>query len=1178
MLTASPSIMSANSPVHCIAAGASLLAGLFAETLMPDLPGVFALASACLLFSLLTVGARDRISPIAAVAALALVGIFVPEIRAQTALADIPVVRWSVAGIVAFAALGLIARRLEYGLSVRQLRGAYANSPTPHLLTDRFGNVRCANAACLRLLGVDGGNPVGTNIRALLPAHLWKQLAEPYALPTEGEPVHLVCDVAPDPEHPVWVSVYACRLNAELILTQFVDLSRAIASKHALSAAQNRFEGMFEQSDAMNFILDADGRLLEFNSAASRRFGPRLDDLVGSPADLLVDADCLARFREELLAARTAASSGRLIDQCHLKIGDKRCVVEVRISHLPRAHEQDDAMLVSCREIADQLRSLAQLQMSEARFSRIFHASPDAIVIIRQVDGVIVDFNEGFTRTLGYTREEAIGRPESQFGFWSSEHTQRRQILEILEESGECMNQETSLRAKSGAPVRIMLSLRYIEIDGDICVLAIGRDITKRVMAEQARRVSEEKFAQVFSRSPDGIAILDADDGHIYDLNDAFLNMLDYDSPTLVGRSIDEVSLFELPDQLAAIRAQIADSGEFHNVELSLRSRHGESVPALASGSMISLGPRQCILCIVKDIGDQRRAEARLRASEERFRGAFLNAPIGMLFVDPHGRVSHANHFAIELLDWRDGQIDGVDLRDLVPRDERGEVDELLRKLDGSTTDTAQREVRMLCQTGREIATNFHVVVQRRVDGGPAGYMIQIADITESKQSQARMEKLAFYDTLTNLANRRLFNERLTHTVEHARRNNAYAALLYLDLDQFKRVNDTLGHEAGDELLCQVAARLQTCVRKEDTVARPGGDEFTILLNNIASTADAGIVADKILRKLRAPVLISGHNLVVTTSIGITLIPTDGSEPDVLTKNADLAMYKAKERGRNNYQYFSEEMNTSALLRLRTEHELRRALERQQFVLMYQPKIRLADQQLVGVECLLRWQHPERGLLDPCDFLEVAEETGTIVEIGNWIVHQACLAARELSDHSGRQIDVAVNLSTAQFREPLLSATVARALRETRLRPSQLSFEVTEPMLMQDPDTAALIVGDLHDLGVGLAIDDFGTGYSSLNYLKRFPIDTVKIDGSFIADIPANPDDKAITAAVIAMAHELRLDVVAEGVETAEQLDFLAAQGCDHAQGYLFSRPVELDHLKSTVVQKARIIPMFPTG
>jgi diguanylate cyclase (GGDEF)-like protein len=430
------------------------------------------------------------------------------------------------------------------------------------------------------------------------------------------------------------------------------------------------------------------------------------------------------------------------------------------------------------------------------------------------------------------------------------------------------------------------------------------------------------------------------------------------------------------------------------------------------------------------------------------------------------------------------------------------------------------------------------------------------------KRSQDNMAHMAFHDTLTGLANRRLFTDRLTQAIAHTKRNRTGAALLYLDLDQFKRVNDTLGHEAGDTLLVAVAERLSSSVRSEDTVARMGGDEFTVLLYQLTEPNDAAVVARKILDALRQPIKIGDQQLIITISIGITSIPNDGETPAALLRNADLAMYQAKQRGRDNYQYYQEVMNTSAAMRLETEMQIRDAVDREELELFYQPKVEVDQQEITGVECLIRWNHPTRGLLAPDTFIGIAEDTGVIIDMGEWILNRACQHAIEMAEVHGAPVSLAVNVSPRQFRDRNLVAKVEAALQKAGLDPCLLELEIVETTLIDDVETAAQTLEQLNQLGVKVAIDDFGTGYSSLTYLKKFPIDTVKVDRSFVMEIPQNTDDMAITSAVIAMAHQLKMRVVAEGVETVEQLRFLADNKCDFAQGYLFSKPVPLDEVK----------------
>jgi diguanylate cyclase (GGDEF)-like protein/PAS domain S-box-containing protein len=753
-----------------------------------------------------------------------------------------------------------------------------------------------------------------------------------------------------------------------------------------------------------------------------------------------------------------------------------------------------------------------------------------------------------------------------------ADQDERLAIVRKLERTHEATDLETQLRTKAGGIIKVEISLRYVEIGGELCTLCIGRDITERIAAEAALRSSEEKFEQVFRRSPDGIVILKQRDLTIYDINESFLLAAEYDREELVGQSIYEINVFEDDNDLSEATEHLTQQGFFQNREMAFHTKTGHRVQALVSATYIEINGEPCVLCIAKNVNELRKAEEKLRESEQRFRSAFENSPIGIVLIDLEGKIFQANNFAAEVLGYERKPLEGTHISRLVPPEDRAQLKETFSRLRTGRDETMRTELRMLREDELELWTNFHVVVQRDAQGDPAYLIGQIADITEMKSSQSRMERMAFYDTLTNLANRRLFYDRLGQAVDHAQRSRHLSALLYLDLDQFKRVNDTLGHEVGDVLLQEVSTRLTSCVRQEDTVARLGGDEFTVLLFDIKTPSDASLVADKILSALRQPLNISGHQLVVTTSIGITIVPQDGTDPNSLMKNADLAMYRAKEHGRNTYHFYSEEMNTNAIKRLRTEYELRRALERNEFTLRYQPKVRLSDQQIVGVECLIRWEHPERGLLAPYEFIEVAEETGAIVDMGNWIIQEACRTGRSLSEQAKRNIQIAVNISPRQFRDPNLVATIRRNLRESGLNPSTLELEITETMLMGDVEAANTTVRQLHELGVRMAIDDFGTGYSSLNYLKKFPINTVKVDRSFVMDIPESADDMAITSAVIAMAHRLNMEVVAEGVETKAQLDFLLEHDCEYAQGYLFAKPLPLADLRPMILPNMRVM------
>ncbi len=444
-----------------------------------------------------------------------------------------------------------------------------------------------------------------------------------------------------------------------------------------------------------------------------------------------------------------------------------------------------------------------------------------------------------------------------------------------------------------------------------------------------------------------------------------------------------------------------------------------------------------------------------------------------------------------------------------------------------------------------------------RFDSGDQIRVVVAHDnVTELMQAEKAVQQLAYYDLLTGLPNRLLLQDRLGHALAKAGRDRALLAVLFLDLDRFKLINDTLGHPAGDRLLKTVGGRLNNCVRKSDTVARLGGDEFVIILPTVTHTEDVTRIAEKVLQSLSLPVMLEEKEVFTSTSIGIAMFPADGENVETLVKNADLAMYQAKEKGRGIYQFFSPDMNVRAMHRLTMETALRRALERNELRLFFQEQIDLVTGRITGIEALLRWQHPELGLLEPAEFLYLAEETGQIIGIGEWVLHNACSSNRDWQHAGIAPVRIAVNLSARQLSRYNLAEQVARVLDDTGLPPSWLELELTENTLMSHPDESLAVLKELKALGVSLVIDNFGTGFSSLNYLKKVPVDRLKIDRSFVKDLVTGPADTMVVKTIIAMAHNLGLKVIAEGVEDRIQRDFLHEHGCDAIQGFLASRPV----------------------
>ncbi len=459
------------------------------------------------------------------------------------------------------------------------------------------------------------------------------------------------------------------------------------------------------------------------------------------------------------------------------------------------------------------------------------------------------------------------------------------------------------------------------------------------------------------------------------------------------------------------------------------------------------------------------------------------------------------------------------------------------------------------------------VSLQLSNTGGRQVFVAVILDISERYSTESQLEHVAHYDALTNLPNRVLFNDRLTHALQHQQRSKRQLALIFLDLDEFKKINDSLGHQAGDDLLQQVAQRLLLCARKADTVARLGGDEFTIVLEDLEDAGNVPEVADRILESLAMPFDVSGREIFLSTSIGISVYPQDGKDTAGLMQHADVAMFQAKKGGGNKYCFYHADMTVAANKRLALETDLRHALAREEFVVHYQPQVSLESNLIVGLEALVRWQHPQHGIVPPNMFIPVAEESGLIQPLGEWVMRAACRQAKAWQESTGTTIPVAVNLSGHQINDSLVEK-VSDILAETGLEPRYLELEITESCIMDQAATTIEHLHALRKLGVHLSIDDFGTGYSSMSYLKRLPINTLKIDRSFVRDIPQDSNDAAIIKAILALAHTLNLVVVAEGVETPEQRAFLAENDCDVMQGFLFSRPRPAEEIELLLSEK----------
>lgn len=841
----------------------------------------------------------------------------------------------------------------------------------------------------------------------------------------------------------------------------------------------------------------------------------------------------------------------------------------------------------SFRDVTDRRRAEQALRESEERYRALVELSPDAIAVHSQ--GRVVFSNTAGGRLLGYASpDDVVGRSVLDFVHPDSRKVVGERMRRLLEDGRPVPFIQEKFVRRDGSTLEAEVGAVPFRYQGQPAVQVVIRDITERRRAERVQSALY-RIAQATSAAED----MEAFYAHVHGIVGEFMYARNlyvalYDASTALlsfpyfvdeaeespparqlGKGLTEYVLLTGEPLLASPARfdQLVESGhteligqpsiDWLGVPLK-RGDHTFGVLVVQSYDQprFTENDRDLLTFVSQHVAtaiDRKQAADALKASEARFRTLAETTPCA-IFIYQDERFTYANGATSTITGYSREEFLRLGFWDVVHADFRPLVQ--ARGLAGEKTEGGplRYEIKIVRKDGEERWLDY---TAGTIDfAGKPAVLGTAFDITERKRAEDQIKSLAYHDALTGLPNRLLFTDRLSLAVSQAARHNQHLAVLFLDIDRFKVINDSLGHTLGDRLLQAVAERLQGCVREADTVARLGGDEFTLLLPGVNLPTDVARVAEKILQALKQPFRIEGRELYCTVSMGISLFPEDGEDAETLVKNADTAMYRAKEQGRDNYQLYTPAMNASAVERLHLESGLRRALARNELEIHYQPVLDLSSGRVHGVEALLRWRHPEKGLLGPSEFISLAEVTGLAVPMSSWILRTACAQAREWQATAHPNLSVSVNLSARQFQEPNLVETVKSALVETGLPPRCLDLEITETNAMQNAEATISTLRELKALGVRVSIDDFGIGYSSLSYLKRLPIDTLKIDQSFVRDITTDPDDAAIATAVIALAHTLKLRVVAEGVETEEQLAFLTARSCDRMQGYLFSHPL----------------------
>ncbi|RJG14302.1 EAL domain-containing protein [Pseudomonas cavernicola] len=847
------------------------------------------------------------------------------------------------------------------------------------------------------------------------------------------------------------------------------------------------------------------------------------------------------------------------------------------VLRLPELPEDYHAVTLSISDITSRKRVELSLIERERFWSEVVRALPDTLYVHDMSNKRVLFSNNRLGQQLGYSKAELLEMGER---FWEvvlhpDDIEQYQRLRNLQQVVGDGLLLQCHLRCRHRDGNWHWFDIREQALSRDSAgrvsrLIGVAKDVTEQIEASELLRNNERRYRLLAESISDVIFSTDSSLQLDY-VSPSVQPMLGYSAEWLIGNNLHSVAAD--PRQLAGfylllerVRRALGDPQRLSELRSQLPTQlflfdcmhfDGRKIPVELRLTLMwdEHGRFEGLLGVGRDISQQRRAEKDLRMAAT----VFEHSTAAILVTDPVGYIVQVNEAFSRVSGYSSAQVlDQLPGMLTADRQQAHHLRYILSQL--NLHGSWEGEVWLKRRNGENFPAWVGITAVQDEEGDLVSYVCFFSDISERKASEQRIHRLAYYDALTHLPNRTLFQDRLHTALQHAERHQEWVVLMFLDLDRFKPINDSLGHAAGDRMLKDVALRLAACVDEDDTVARMGGDEFTLLLQP-RGTREGALnraihVAEQILSSLAQPFILEGREFFVTASIGIALSPQDGNELSQLMKNADTAMYHAKERGKNNFQFYQAAMNATALERLELESDLRHALEQQQFVLYYQPQFSGNGKRLTGVEALLRWRHPRRGLVAPAEFIPVLEELGLVVQVGDWVLAEACRQLKAWHHAKVRVPKVSVNLSARQFAEGQLGLRIASILEDSGIPPACLELELTESILMRDVDETMQILAGFKRLGLSIAVDDFGTGYSSLNYLKQFPIDVLKIDRSFVDGLPAGEQDAQIARAIIAMAHSLNLAVIAEGVETQEQLDFLREHECDEVQGYLFGKPM----------------------
>mgnify|MGYP002681589177 CR=1 FL=1 len=954
----------------------------------------------------------------------------------------------------------------------------------------------------------------------------------------------------------------------------FRGISRDITDRkqmeEALHRSENKYRSIIESIDDTYYETDISGNLTFFNDMLCRHLLYTREELIGKNSRMFQDEQNFKKTEQFYREVYKTGNPSILEMECIRKDGTKG-IFELSLSLITDKDGKKTGFRGISRDITKRKQMQSLLTESEEKYRTILEEMNDGYFEV-DLTGKYTFVTETNARLLATTPEKLLGKDSSEY---------------MVKEDIPLVRGAFNKIYKTGKPER-NITYRALHKDGTIGIAelsgfprkdekgniigfrGIARDITERKQMEEALRQSEEKYRNILYSIQEGYFELDLAGNYTF-VNDANCRLLGYSRDEIIGMNSRQHMPYEDNYKKAsqAYTKLFLTGKPIESMEIFSVKKDGTPVIYETSVTLIKDAQGKAIgfRGVSRDITERKQMEEQIRQSEERYRTIIEQMEDGYFETDLSGRFTFVNDAECRNTGYSCEEIIGKKSSLFVDEKTYKELFNLFSNIYQTGKPIKSYDLALFKKDGTRTYNEISVNLIRNAQGESVGFRGIARDVTERKRQEEQIQYLATHDGLTGLPNRTLFGQLLNHAIQAAKRYNRKLAVFFIDLDRFKIINDTLGHEAGDQLLQEIAVRFRQTLRATDVVARLGGDEFVAMIEEINDAGQAITVAHKLLAEAMKPVSIMSQECRVTASIGICIYPKDGDDEQTLMKNADIAMYSAKEAGKNNFQLYSSDIKPQSVERLSIETQLRFALERNELALVYQAKLDFKTGTITGVEALLRWNNPKLGQVTPMQFIPVAEETSLIIPIGRWVLRTACMQNVAWQKEGLPPVCMAVNLSLRQLVDENLIEDIEKALKDSGMAPELLELEITESMVMHNPGRMISVLTQIKKLGVRLAIDDFGTGYSSLAQIKHFPVDTLKVDRSFIRNIPENTEDKAITEVIIAMGKTLSLTVVAEGVETEEQLEFLRQRSCDEIQGFYFSKPIPPDEFARLLAQ-----------